>query len=264
MKGIVFDIKRFAIHDGPGIRTTVFLKGCPLRCWWCHNPESQELKSESDIKKVMLEGKTFDRRENIGKQMTVEEVMEIIDKDAVFFDESGGGVTISGGEPLMQPGFLKQLLVSCKEKGYHTTVDTCGHAAQQKFASILPFTDLFLYDLKIMDAKAHQNYTGQNNRLIRSNLDFLLAQDQKVIIRIPVVPDINDGEKEIEAMLDFLEQRNQLSEIHLLPYHGFARNKYKRFKKENKLSEINSMEKEDLSKLRKKFENEGFVVKLGG
>ncbi|MFP4469159.1 MAG: glycyl-radical enzyme activating protein [Bacteroidales bacterium] len=264
MKGIVFDIKRFAIHDGPGIRTTVFLKGCPLRCWWCHNPESQELQSEEDVKQVMVDGVRFEKKESIGKQMTVEEVMQVIDKEAVFYTESGGGVTFSGGEPMVQHGFLLELLKACKTGGYHTAVDTCGHASPGHFKMIIPFTDLFLFDLKLINSEGHLKYTGQNNRLILENLDLLLQSERKVTIRIPVIPGINDGEEEINAFIGHLEKRKSIREIHLLPYHAMAKNKYTRFAKDNKLNGLKSMEREELEGMKKRYEEHGFSVKIGG
>ncbi|MFW5705764.1 MAG: glycyl-radical enzyme activating protein [Bacteroidota bacterium] len=264
MKGIVFDIKRFAIHDGPGIRTTVFLKGCPLRCWWCHNPESQELQSEEDVKQVMVDGVRFEKKESIGKQMTVEEVMQVIDKEAVFYTESGGGVTFSGGEPMLQHGFLLELLKACKTGGYHTAVDTCGHAPPGHFKMIIPFTDLFLFDLKLINSEDHLKYTGQYNRLILENLDLLLQSERKVTIRIPVIPGINDGEEEINAFIGHLEKRKSIREIHLLPYHAMAKNKYTRFAKDNKLNGLKSMEREELEGMKKRYEEHGFSVKIGG
>ncbi|OYT13869.1 MAG: hypothetical protein B6I19_02890 [Bacteroidetes bacterium 4572_114] len=164
MRGIVFDIKRFAIHDGPGIRTTIFLKGCPLKCWWCHNPESQDIKTFTDVKTIVLDGAPFEKQEEIGKLMSVEELLEIIEKESVFYDESGGGVTFSGGEPLLQHEFLLEILKALKQKNIHTTVDTCGFAKWEIFEQIIDYTDLFLYDLKHIDQKKHKLFTGADNK----------------------------------------------------------------------------------------------------
>jgi pyruvate formate lyase activating enzyme len=265
MKGIVFDIKRFAIHDGPGIRTTVFLKGCPLRCWWCHNPESQHVKSETDVKKILLDGISFEKTETVGRLMSVEEVMEILVKESVFYDESGGGVTFSGGEPMLQPEFLTGLLKSSKEKGFHTAIDTSGFARTEHFDEILGLTDLFLFDLKHTNDAEHKNFTGVSNRLILKNLRFLTENNAHVIIRIPLIPGINSEEDEIGNMIELLNNFDgKISEVHLLPYHDFAKNKYRRFEKENKLINLQAMEKSQIQNTKSKFETEGFLVKIGG
>ncbi len=265
MKGVVFDIKRFAIHDGPGIRTTVFLKGCPLRCWWCHNPESQDIKSETDIKRIVLDGIPFEKHEQIGKLMSVEEVMEVLEKETVFYDESGGGVTFSGGEPLLQHEFLLEILQALSEKEIHTAVDTCGLAKQEAFESILKYTDLFLFDLKHIDQKKHKTYTGADNSLILKNLEFLVNNGAKIQIRIPVIGGINDSDEDMKAMLNYLKTFDgKIKDIHLLPYHSIATNKYNRLKKDNKLEGLKDFDKKDLIPIKNKFEAEGFKVKIGG
>jgi len=226
MKGVVFDIKRFAIHDGPGIRTTVFLKGCPLRCWWCHNPESQDIKSETDIKRIVLDGIPFEKHEQIGKLMSVEQVMEVLEKETVFYDGSGGGVTFSGGEPLLQHKFLLEILQVLSEKDIHTAVDTCGLAKKESFEGILKYTDLFLFDLKHLDKQKHKLYTGANNSNILKNLEFLVNNGARIQIRIPVIGGINDSDEDMKAMLNYLKTFNgKIRDIHLLPYHSFAINK---------------------------------------
>ena len=265
MKGIVFDIKRFAIHDGPGIRTTVFLKGCPLRCWWCHNPESQDVKSETDVKQIMLDGIPFEKQEQIGRLMEVEELTAILEKESVFYDESGGGVTFSGGEPLLQHEFLTEMLKTLKQRGIHTAVDTSGQAKTALFDAIMPFTDLFLYDLKHMDPEKHRTYTGVDNRLILKNLKHLAAEKANIFIRIPVVPTINDSRQDLSEMIGYLKTLNgSIKEVHLLPYHAFAGNKYVRLKKENKLKNLKSYDRKDIEPIRQQFEAAGFTVKIGG
>ncbi|MFX1514452.1 MAG: 4Fe-4S cluster-binding domain-containing protein, partial [Promethearchaeota archaeon] len=169
-KGIIFDVKKYAIHDGPGIRTTVFFKGCPLRCWWCHNPEGQKEGLETIIKTQIDKNTLSDNQEEtIGREVSVVEVITEIEKDQLFYDESGGGVTFSGGEPLMQPAFLNALLDACKEKELTTTLDTCGYASWNILKKIKDKIDLFLYDIKIIDNKEHQKYTGVSNNQILSN-----------------------------------------------------------------------------------------------
>ncbi|TFH23120.1 MAG: radical SAM protein, partial [Bacteroidia bacterium] len=179
----VLDIKRFAVHDGPGIRTTVFLKGCPLSCWWCHNPESQSMKPVTVDIERKVNGRSVSGKKVYGESMEVEAVLESILKDTHFYEESGGGVTFSGGEPMMQSGGLKRLLEECKGRGLHTTVDTSGYAAQEHFEEIMDVTDLFLYDLKNMSPELHKKYTGVDNQLILSNADYLLKSGANLIFR---------------------------------------------------------------------------------
>jgi pyruvate formate lyase activating enzyme len=265
MKGIVFDIKRFAIHDGPGIRTTVFLKGCPLRCWWCHNPESQDVKSEIDVKKILLDGISFEKTETVGKLMSVDEVTEILVKESVFYDESGGGVTFSGGEPMLQPEFLTGLLKASKEKGFHTAIDTSGFARTEHFKEILGLTDLFLFDLKHTNDDEHRKFTGVSNKLILKNLRFLCQNNAQIIIRIPLIPGINTEEKETVNMIELLNSFDgKIKEVHLLPYHDFAKNKYRRFEKENRLINLPVLEKSQINSIKLSFEYAGFKVKIGG
>lgn len=265
MKGIVFDIRRFCVHDGPGIRTTVFLKGCPLRCIWCHNPESQEIKIETIQKVHSFEGKKIAKNEQIGKNISVDEVMKSILKDQVFYSESNGGVTFSGGEPLSQPNFLQELLQLSKSNGLHTTVDTCGYSETAHFEAIFPFTDLFLYDLKHPDPQIHKKFTGADNRLILQNLEWLSAQNTKIIIRIPVVPGFNDSEKVMNQTVDLLKElAKNLLEINLLPYHEMAKKKYERLGKPFVMLPSVKVKNENLTIFKELFENQGFKTKIGG
>lgn len=264
MKGLVFDIKRFAVHDGPGIRTTVFLKGCPLNCWWCHNPESQDVKSETDIKQIMLDGIPHEKSEEIGKLMTVEEVMKIVDKDAVFYDESSGGVTLSGGEPLMQAQFSAEILKAYKAQGYHTAVDTCGYVNSKVLKNVAVFTDLFLYDLKHPDPGEHLKFTNAKLDLILKNLQLLISLKKQVIVRIPVIPGINDQVEHFHKFIEIIKTIGGIQEVHLLPYHAMANNKYNRLLKENKLAGLKNLDKNDLIPAKQLFEENGFTVKIGG
>ncbi len=225
MQGIIFDIKRFAIHDGPGIRTTVFFKGCPMKCPWCHNPESQKKCPE----RVANNGK----KEIIGVKRSVEEIIDEIEKEVVFYDESRGGVTFSGGEPLAQPQFLQALLKECRKRDIHTTLDTTGYVSPKTFKSIIDKVDMFLYDLKIMDDKKHIQCTGVSNRPVLENLKILSKKGKKVIIRFPVIPGITDTEENIKAVGTYVSSLKNISEIDLLPYHRIAEGKYRRLKKEN-------------------------------
>jgi pyruvate formate lyase activating enzyme len=265
MEGLVFDIKKFSVNDGPGIRTTVFFKGCPLRCVWCHNPESQESKAETLTISRKLDGKIFDNAKEIGRLMESTEVMEEILKDAVFYEESKGGVTFSGGEPTMQADFLLELSKSCKKHKLHTALDTCGYASAEILTELLPLIDLFLFDLKLINEDLHIKYTGYSNKTIIDNLKMLSFNKANIIIRIPVIPGITDTPQnlnDIAALVASLPQK--INEIHLLPYHSIAANKYKRLDKQNPLKDLQSIRKEDVLKHQLFFEEKGFIVRIGG
>lgn len=264
MIGTIFDIKRFAVHDGPGIRTTVFLKGCPLQCWWCHNPEGISPKPEKFQKEITLDGKVFKTEEIIGREISVDALMEEIGKDKVFFEESGGGVTFSGGEPLMQAGFLLQVLKKCKEENLHTVVDTSGYGKQEYLNSILPYTDLFLFDLKLMDSTAHERFTGVDNRQILENLDFLIEKKASIIVRFPVIPGVNDTPENIEAMKAFLGERKELRQLHLLLFHKMAERKYVRCGMSERTKQIEFADDTNREDLKAVFEGLGIKVKVGG
>ena len=185
-RGIIFNIQRFAIHDGPGIRTTVFFKGCPLRCWWCHNPESHKILPEKFDGCNLRRG--FDQsfsmnKDEIGKEISVDELMNEIVKDRVFYEESGGGVTFSGGEPLMQPEFLIESLKECKALGIHSAVDTSGYTSEGVIDRVSSYADLFLFDLKLMNDDVHEKYTGVSNQIILKNLIELDQLGKKIIIK---------------------------------------------------------------------------------
>jgi len=262
-KGIVYSFKRYSVNDGPGIRQTVFFKGCPLACWWCHNPESQDIKSEDSMRKCMLDGISYEQSEIIGKLMTSDEVMEEIVKDSIFYEESNGGVTFSGGEPLMQHQFLNELLEKCNEEGIHTAVDTTGFASRKVFNAVSKKTKLFLFDLKHMDNKAHIKYTGVPNEKLLQNLVNLDKKNKDVIIRFPVIPGINDDENNIAEMILFLRKLKNINQLTLLPYHSIASHKYDKMNMENKMGSTKSLQKENLLNLKASFETIGFNVKIG-
>jgi pyruvate formate lyase activating enzyme len=265
MNGIIFDIKRFAVHDGPGIRTTVFMKGCPLSCQWCHNPESISQEICTVAKSVRLGTKIFTENEVVGREMTVEEVMCVLRKEQIFMEESDGGVTFSGGEPLMQPVFLTEMLSACHAEGMHTTVDTCGYAKWEVLKKVARYTDLFLYDLKVMDTDLHIENTGVSNKLILENLSGLLKAGKKVRIRIPMIPGVSFTENNINETILYLKGLNSPVEgVDLLPYHNTASHKYIRFGIENPLKEIKSVNKDELLHVKQQFEEAGFVIKIGG
>ena len=261
----IFDIKRFAVHDGPGIRTTVFLKGCPMDCWWCHNPESRKSIPEEVNFERKLGEKYIPSKITYGKSMKIHEVIDEILKDKIFFEESGGGVTFSGGEPLSQAEGLLELLKLCKIHGLHTTVDTCGYAQWQSLEKIMPYTDLFLYDLKVMDEEKHAKYTGVKNDLINSNFQKLIKNHANVEIRIPVIPGLNDSEIEIKKFITFIQNTSSgHSKIHLLPYHTTAGNKYLKLNMENRMNGVTRPQESDLEFFKFSLESAGLTVGIGG
>lgn len=296
--GIVLNIMRFCLHDGPGIRTTVFLKGCPLSCWWCHNPESQSPKpalmylrercrlcgdcilvcprhaiSRGEV--TMLRsaacavcGACVDAclagaRAIAGRRMTVSEVVAEIERDTVFFDESGGGVTFSGGEPLSQPVFLDALLEACRRLRIHTVLDTCGLAEPRSFSRIASKADLVLYDLKLLDAERHRACTGGPNEPIVANLEGLARAGRPVVVRVPVVPGVNDSDAEFAAIL-LLLRRLGLNRIDLLPYHKIGIDKYARLNLKYQLPAIEPPAAARMQQLAGALGQQGFIVRIGG
>ena len=255
-KAIFFDIQRNSFVDGPGIRTAVFFKCCNLKCDWCHNPVSQSAKPQMmfykdkctgcgkcksvcpyHLEQCELCGKCtlycpVDARKVCGKEHTVDEVLKEVLKDKAFYETSGGGVTFSGGECMLQIDFLAEILKKCKENGIHTAVDTAGHIPFESFEKILPYTDLFLYDIKIFDSQKHKQYVGVGNELILENLKKLFERKAKLWIRIPIIPDVNDSIEEIQKIKDFLKTIGTPEKIELLPYHAMGENKYRAIGKE--------------------------------
>jgi pyruvate formate lyase activating enzyme len=265
--GIIFNIQRFAIHDGPGIRTTVFFKGCPLRCWWCHNPESHKILPEKfdgcNLRRGFDQSFSMDKDE-VGKEISVDELMNEIIKDRVFYEESNGGVTFSGGEPLMQPEFLNLLLKECKSIVIHSAVDTSGFTSEDTLKQIAPNVDLFLYDLKLMNDDVHQKYTGVSNQIILKNLIELDQLGKKIIIRIPIVPEITDTNENLFAIRGFISYLNNVIEVNLLPYHRAGEGKYKKYGKENKMGDTVSPERKNLENIREFFSELKYKIKIGG
>lgn len=214
LTGIVFDLQRSSLHDGPGLRTTVFLKGCPLRCAWCHNPESQCLAPESG-----RSGKVY------GRAMTVEEVMTTVRADRIFYETSNGGMTLSGGEPTVQFAFCRALLAAAKDEGIHTCLDTCGYVAEEKLLALVPLVDLFHYDYKVEDPQAHERWTGVENGLIKNNLHALIARRARIILRCPIIPGVNDTPEHEEALAHW-EAHEGIEAVERLPYHPTGKAKY--------------------------------------
>jgi pyruvate formate lyase activating enzyme len=264
-KVVIFDIKRFAVHDGPGIRTTVFLKGCPLRCWWCHNPESQAKEPFTVDIERKVNGKSVRSKKTYGEVIEVGSVVETVLRDRTFYEESGGGVTFSGGEPLMQTEALLELLSMCKQQGLHTTVDTSGFASRADLSRVSKYTDLFLFDLKNMDPGLHEKYCGVDNALILSNADYLLENGAELTFRIPVIPGVNTSEEELSRMIRFIgERKDSLKEVHLLPYHRIAGNKYIRLRMKQLLRDVQEPEPLLMEQLKTRFETIGLEIIIGG
>lgn len=265
LKGLIFDIRRFSVHDGPGIRTTVFFKGCPLECGWCHNPESRHPGPEVSEKILPLDGYAHKTTEVTGQWMTVAELFSEIRRDALFYDQSEGGVTFSGGEPFMQPGFLKAILSECKEAGIQTAIDTSGYAGFTDILEAGELTDLFLYDLKLADDEDHLKYTGVSNTSIIDNLRYLLSAGKPVQIRIPIVPGITGTQKNINGLINLIHQLNRtpLRGISLLPYHTLGQRKYHRFNIDTGVTGIKNIDPVELQPHKKSFEALGVPVTIG-
>jgi len=262
---VIFDIKRFALHDGPGIRTTVFFKGCPLRCAWCHNPESHTSDPEEFEEIRLIDGKEISMSRIFGRSVKEEDLVREILSDKVFFNESNGGVTFSGGEPLMQYRDLISLLEKLGSEGVHRAVDTSGYASPSVLEKVAIHTDLFLYDIKLIDNDLHEKYTGVGNAQILANADRLLKLGSEVIFRVPVIPGINDGHKEREALLKFfMERKGTFRELHLLPYHRIAQGKYRRMDKEYTLEKLQEPSDSFMRGWKEEFETCGAEVIIGG
>jgi len=266
MTGLIFSVKRYSIHDGPGIRVTFFMKGCPLRCIWCHNPEGISALPEKYLRTNRVGGINFSREEEVGKFYTVKDITDILDKEKVFINQSGGGVTFSGGEPLLQADFLPEALKACKAKGYHTAVDTAGYSSGENFKTIIPYTDIFLFDLKHLDDARHIELTGVSNKLILENYMMLLKNAKEMIVRIPVIPGSNDSSGHLERMKKFIYESKTaaLKKINLLPYHKIGSSKYKRFGRDWKMEGIVPPSMEEMSLMKELFGETGVKVKIGG
>ncbi len=297
---IVFDIQKFSIHDGPGIRTVVFLKGCPLTCKWCANPESNNSQPELmyfpdkciSCKKCLekcMNGAIENINENIvfnpiyckgclecaavcssgarkvsGKSMSVDEVLVEVEKDMVFYKTSGGGVTFSGGEPLLWPYFVKELGAEIKKQNVNTTIETCGYFPEENFNIIKDIMDLVLFDIKFINEKKHIEYCGESNKQVLSNFKAVV-QNIPVIVRIPIIPGINDTSEDLNDIIEFLSPyKNVLKEINILPYHNLGTRKYDALCRPYLLEDVKIPSKEHMKKIKVLFENKGYVVKIGG
>jgi pyruvate formate lyase activating enzyme len=299
--GMVTKIQRLAIHDGPGIRTLVFLKGCPLRCLWCSSPETQSNEPEilfspercigcgeclkACVPKALGNSaggrRTFDRSrctlcgaclevcyaealQAIGRPMTISEVLAEVERDRTFYQYSDGGVTVSGGEPLQQPEFTRGLLAACKGVGLSTALETSGYQSWEFFDPVLPHLDLLLFDLKHMDPERHHRITGVSNELILANLKKVLDRGVETVIRYPVVPGLNDEEANVRALAHFLHRAGSVQRIDLLAYHRMGEATYRRLGRPYFLADIEPPTEDQLAAIAQILTREGFQVNLGG
>lgn len=298
-EGLIFNILRFAIHDGPGIRTTVFLKGCPLDCWWCHNPESispwrEVLTMETRCIRCGACGRSCPEqsggkpaggtgqrgscrlcgacvdacpggaRQMAGRRMSAEQILAEVARDRAFFEESGGGVTFSGGEPLLQTPFLLACLDACRAAGLRTAVDTCGFGPEDRLLAVAARAELILYDLKFLDDEKHRAYTGVSNASILENLKALSRAHDNIWIRIPVIPGLNDSAGEMNALADFVVTVPGVRQVNLLPYHPTGLGKLQRLGRSSRLAETQTPSPEHMAGLMEIFQNNGLNVKIGG
>ena len=298
---LIFDIKRYAINDGPGIRIVVFFKGCNLHCAWCHNPESISPKAEkmyspakcigcgtcvtacpanaltltskgivTDNSLCLLCGKCAEvcptkAIEISGEQMSVAQVMAIIEKERVFFDQSGGGVTFSGGEPLIHSEMLIELLDECRKRGIHTAVDTAGNVKTEVILEVAKRTDLFLFDLKMMDGEMHKKWVGAGNELIHQNIKAIASAGANIIIRIPVISGVNDSMQNFEQSARFIsELSGNRKQVNLLPYHNIAETKYMKLGRGNSYDKMVEPTKASLDKAIAIFAEYGITASVGG
>jgi pyruvate formate lyase activating enzyme len=299
----ITNIQKFSIHDGDGIRTTVFFKGCPLKCVWCHNPETQKFnpqmefndancggcgfcvrvcpsnaihiengKAVTDESKCTLCGKCVkvcpaSARDVVGREHEIKHLMKELLKDQMFYEESGGGVTLSGGEVMsVDPEYVQRLVKELHREGIDVTIDTCGYAPYERFEAILPYVSTFLYDVKAMDPEVHKKYMGVDNELILENLCKLSQAGARIYIRIPMIKEVNATKENIQATIDFLREKQiRVAQVNLLPYHDTGSSKYKRVGMTYEGTELSAPSKEEMQEFQNMFINAGYAnTKIGG
>ncbi|MGM0165931.1 pyruvate formate lyase activating enzyme [Enterococcus sp. AZ135] len=256
-QGLVFNIQRYSVHDGGGIRTLIFLKGCPLRCPWCSNPESRKKVEPALWKK---NGKT----EQIGEWRSIDELLDEVLKDEIFYRTSGGGVTLSGGEVLMQAEFASALLKELKKLGTHTAIETTGCFPVGRLKKLTPYVDQVLFDLKIMDRSEAKKVIGLDPETVRENFDYLLGQNQiQVIPRIPLIPEYTTNKKNSQQLIRFLTER-EITEVHLLPFHQYGSSKYDYLGWKYSMKDVKTLNQAEIDLLKEKFELAGIVANVDG
>jgi pyruvate formate lyase activating enzyme len=260
MTGTIFKIKKFALHDGPGIRTTVFFKGCPLSCRWCHNPEGIDPRPQTMSHRTS----SGEIEETVGTVFGVDDLIKAIEKDVLFYDESGGGVTFSGGEPLSQPQFLEAVLASCNHREIHAALDTSGFAPAAVVDQLLPRLQLVLFDLKIMDMDQHRHYTGVSNRIMLDNLKRIAASRTPVRIRFPLIPGLTDSDDNVREIVRFAGTLKAIQGVDLLPFHRIGEEKYRRLGLTDAMTGTVPPAPERVTEIKNCFESSGFNVTIGG
>ncbi len=298
MKGIIFDIQNYAIYDGPGIRTIIFLKGCPLKCDWCQNPESQKLSPEMSYFKekcqlceicvnecpnnalqLLIDEIKRDKAlctmcgicsemcpnqvmEIVGRNISVEELVEIVLRDKPFYDNSGGGATISGGEPTMQINFLLELLKALKKQGIYTAIETCGYFNEDLIGELVKYVDLFLFDIKLIDNEKHKEFTGVFNEKILTNFSKILSKvgSERIVPRIPLIPGVNTDVSTIQHIITFLQEINYNGQIHLMPYNKLTKTKYEKVGMGDLYKDMGDLADENLIEITKLFEQHSYDV----
>lgn len=256
VKGRIFDIQRYSIHDGGGIRTIVFLKGCPLRCKWCCNPEGQHY----NVEKMTLGGK----EKIVGQDVTVGEIIDIVERDRIYYRRSGGGLTLSGGESLTQPDFAVALLKTAKERGINTAMESTGFADFSVISRYLPYLDLYLMDIKHMNSAKHKEFTSQPNKLILENAKKITDAGARLIVRTPVIPTFNATKEEIGEIAKFASSLKGVTQMHILPYHRIGTDKYKGLNRDYSLTGIEPPSKELMNELLEVVNSYGLKGQIGG
>ncbi|HRD01806.1 MAG TPA: glycyl-radical enzyme activating protein [Candidatus Saccharicenans sp.] len=301
MKGMIFDLKHYAIHDGPGIRATVFFKGCPLHCLWCHNPEGISPEKElmlmpnrcarcGDCVRACKYGALAQKEDGevvvdrsrctlcgdceqvcqreaislVGREMSIEDILAEVEKDRIFFDQSGGGVTLTGGEPLFQPELAEALIDRLRQVGIHVALDTSGFAPEETFLWIAQKSDLVLFDLKVMDDEQHKKFVGVSNRLILKNLRALDKTGKPIWIRFPLIPGVNDGLENLKAMADFLLELKSVKMLNVLPYHKGGMEKVRRLDQGDQFEIFEPPSQAIIDSAINYFTDRGLIAKQGG
>lgn len=296
--GIVFDTQRFSVNDGPGIRTIIFLKGCPLKCAWCSNPESQKMSAELMYRDLLCihcgrcievckydaigsKYESFVNREKCvncgecalacpssalvmkGKKMTVEEVIKEAKKDESYYWNSGGGITLSGGEALIQPEFAREIFKAAHAQGWTTALETEGYVKEEVIRDVIPHVDTVLLDIKANDPEIHKKWTAVDNKLIKENAK-IIQEISHTIIRVPTIPGVNADKKEFTDIVKFVSSLGKVKELHILPYHRFGENKYKFLGKEYELDGVQTLDEKYIEELKEIVEKYGLICKIGG